>query len=163
MRERRCFMRVPIGLEMTYQVGGQFMPLQLGMTEDLSQEGIRISQPEKLPTGSEVSLSFLLPTGGKLNIRGRVVWCAMKKGISQGLYQAGLRWIHIDTSSRGLLNAFLLDRVEPGASWKGIEGQSTDLMIHDPLSWLNLWRAIAFGALIITLGMIFFSFWLNLR
>lgn len=120
MRERRCFVRVPVGVEVSYQTGESATP-RLAMSEDISQEGMRISQPELLERGTEISISFVLPSGGRLELAGKVVWCSKWSGPGQNLYHAGLRWLQIHAGARAHLNAFLIDRIEPGTPIMGID------------------------------------------
>lgn len=121
MRERRCFVRVPVGVEISYQSGEEPSSPRLGMSEDVSQEGMRICQPEPLEKGKEILVSFSLPSGGRLEIAGKVVWCSKGSGPNQALYHAGLRWIQVPQAVRSRLNAFLIERIEPGTPILGFD------------------------------------------
>lgn len=121
MRERRCFVRVPVGVEVSYHFGEEADAPHLGMSEDVSQEGMRISQPEPLEKGKEILVSFSLPSGGRMEITGKVVWCSNRPGAGQQLYHAGLRWIQINQTVRSRLNSFLIERIVPGTPIMGFD------------------------------------------
>ena len=113
MRERRTYIRFPVGLEAIYQIIQEMGPPRLGMTTDLSLGGARLSQPETLTPGHEVNVTITLPKEGKITLKGVVVWCR-EVANDQIEHQAGVRWVEINPTSQARLNAFLNDRFLAG-------------------------------------------------
>ncbi len=109
--ERRSSTRIPIGLETTYKISESTAPVRLGMTADLSLDGMRLCQIERIEPGREVSLTFLLPTQGQMTLAGKVVWC-QELGSGQQGYQAGIQWLRPTAATRARLNAFYIDRIQ---------------------------------------------------
>ena len=113
MKERRAYIRFPIGLETLYQVIQETGSARLGMSFDVSLGGMRLSQPEALAPGHEVNITITLPQEGKITLKGSVVWC--REGMSGEVdHQTGIRWTEINPASQARLNAFLSERFLSG-------------------------------------------------
>ena len=110
--ERRRFVRVPIGLESSCQVGDGGGLSHAGVGEDLSLGGMRVRQQEPLALGRKVQVVFSLPEEGRVSLGGIVVWCRPSDKF-QGSYEAGLRWEESTPASQARLNAFLTQRTHP--------------------------------------------------
>ena len=109
--ERRSCVRIPIGLETTYKVSGALLP-QLAMSTDLSLEGMRLSQINRLEPGQQVVLTFTLPDQGEIILSGKVVWSREVKTNAEKGCQAGVRWLEPNPETRARLNAFYVDRLQ---------------------------------------------------
>ncbi len=107
MRERRAFIRVPVGVETTYQMVSVNIPPRLGLSEDLSLGGMRLSQVEALEPGRSITMNVSLPEG-QISLRGIVIWCRQAQTLGrQSGYQSGLRWLEVTPVAQARLNAFL--------------------------------------------------------
>lgn len=109
MHERRAYIRVPVGVETTYQVLNDLSPPRFGMSEDLSLGGMRITPSERLDPGERVSVHFTLPREGKISLTGVVVWSRVSSNGGDAC-DAGIRWVEVNPSAQARLNAFLTDR-----------------------------------------------------
>ena len=179
MRERRCFVRVPVGVEVSYQLPEETDAPHLGMSEDLSQEGMRICQPAPLEKGKMMLVSFSLPSAGRLAVEGKVVWCSDRHGAGQQLYHAGLRWVPMNQAMRSRLNAFLVERIVPGTSIMGFDTSPPVIHSINPpppaveipapaapkvtSSLLIRWGAIALALLAVALLGVLIGFWVYPR
>lgn len=154
MRERRSFVRIPLGLETTYQVIGEATAPRLGLSEDLSLGGLRLSEPEPLEPGSGISMNVTLPVQGPMVLRGMVAWCrpvGSNDDRRNGHYWAGIRWLEINPAARARLNAFLTERTHSQA----VAVSLLRLPNGGHLFW---WRIIGLGVLAFLLLLIARSF-----
>ncbi|MBI1952905.1 MAG: PilZ domain-containing protein [Candidatus Omnitrophica bacterium] len=115
MQERRVFVRIPVGIDLTYQVNEGLTPPRLGISEDLSLGGMRFRPLERLEAGQRIAVTLDFPKVGKAVLNGLVVWSRDLMGNSPG-YQAGLRWDEISPSDQTRLNAFIVEHARPKAS-----------------------------------------------
>lgn len=110
MYEKRVHIRVPIGVEGSYQPVSRLAPPRLGMTRDISLGGARFVSTERLEPGGKVSLTLSLPKEGELIFTGLVVWSRMaEQGTGQVAYESGLCWQSIEPHAQARLNSFLTD------------------------------------------------------
>ena len=72
LHELRRYVRVPIVLEVTMDVGNGVR--LAGLTRDISYGGLSISTWENIYPDADVETSFTLPDGSAVAVRGRVVW-----------------------------------------------------------------------------------------
>ena len=156
MRERRGFVRVPLGLEVRYQSSEESM---LGMSIDLSRDGMRMSQPDRLEVGRELWVNLALPTHGEVSFRGIVIWCGKKEGREQGLYETGLRWVEMDQPVKARLNTFLDERIQPGESVFGIGSHLTGQVIPSYAAPVNWWRRITLMVILVAGTVFLVKFW----
>lgn len=154
MHERRAFVRIPLGLETTYQVIGEAALPRLGLSEDLSLGGLRLSEPELLEPGSGISMNMTLPVQGPMVLRGMVAWCrpvGSNGNRRNGHYRAGIRWLEIHPGAQARLNAFLTERTH---------SQAVAVPLPKPPHGVHLfwWRIIGLGVLAFLLLLIARSF-----
>lgn len=72
LHELRRYVRVPIVLEVSMDIGGGVR--HAGLTRDISYGGLSISTWENIYPDADVETSFTLPDGSAVQVRGRVVW-----------------------------------------------------------------------------------------
>ena len=142
MRERRAYIRVPVGLEATYQIVQEMGPPRLGLSVDLSAGGMRLHQPERLTPGHEVSLSAILPRAGQVTLRGIIVW-SREAVNGRGGHQAGIRWIEVSPAAQARLNAFLTEYTRSS----GPAVSSIELLTPAPINWPKVLLASLVGFL----------------
>ncbi len=110
MYEKRVHIRVPVGLEGSYQPTTRLASPRLGMTRDISLGGARFSSAERLEPGGKVSLTLSLPREGEVILTGVVVWSRMmEQGGGQVGYESGLCWQNVDAQAQARLNSFLTE------------------------------------------------------
>ncbi len=107
MDERRSTIRVPVGLEGTYQRLGDLSGPRLGITEDISLGGLRLSSASPLQAGDHVAIEMKLPQQGAVSLKGLVVWSRQIEESGQRNYESGLRWDEVDAHAQARLNAFV--------------------------------------------------------
>ena len=129
MRERRSFIRMPVGLEISYQAEEGKSPFRLAVTEDLSLGGMQVWQPQPLDVGQKVNVSFYLPREGQVALRGVVVW-SRESVNGRGGYKTGIQWEELHPPSQARLNAFLIERTKTPHSIPPKAGPSA---IHCPV------------------------------
>lgn len=112
MDERRTTIRVPAGVEGTYQVLQRATPPRLGVTEDLSPGGMRFACPDLLYPGDNVAVKLNFPNEGTVALTGVVRWSREFVNSNQEGCEAGLLWTEIDPHAQARLNAFLSDRTQ---------------------------------------------------
>lgn len=150
MDERRADIRIPVGLEGTYQVLSRGAPSRLGITEDMSGAGMRFACPDLLYPGDTVSLHFDLPKEGSIEMTGVVRWS--RESNQQGC-QAGLCWTDINPRAQARLNAFLSDRTQ---------ANSSVLFSKAQLPVLIRWPLAITSGLVLASGLLFFA-WIWFR
>ena len=139
MLERRCYIRVPIGVEATYQVVEKLIAPRLGISEDLSLGGMRLTQPECLEPGHPIIVTLSLPVEGQVVLQGCVIWCREAVERRNG-HKAGIRWVEVSPIAQARLNAFLTQRTRSGFSFS----PPPPVLLQPPV----LWRNVAFFALV---------------
>ena len=153
MRERRGFIRIPVGLEVCYQAAEGKRPLRLAMTEDLSLGGMQIWQPEPLEQGQKVNVDFTLPKEGHVALHGVVAWC--REAVNgRGGYKAGIQWEELHPPSQARLNAFLIDRTKSRSQYSRVPKIQSASAIIWP-------RALSLGVFIFALLLAGGLFWLD--
>lgn len=158
MRERRAYVRVPAGLEVTYQIAQPSVPARLGMGEDLSFGGMRLWLPERLDPGHKLSLNLTFPEGIQTTFQGMVVW-SQEVGDGKGGFRCGIRWAALNPISQARLNAFLTSRTRPSPdSLKG----TTSSAPKPPIFWPRAIALAALGFALLTLAGILWVEWYRL-
>lgn len=109
MNERRAHVRVPVGIEGTYQLVGDLSGPHLGMTQDISLGGLRFSSGRRLEPGEKVSVQMVLPAEGQVSMIGRVVWSREVQEAGQRNFESGLFWEEIGAPARERLSAFVTE------------------------------------------------------
>ncbi|MDO8730488.1 MAG: PilZ domain-containing protein [Candidatus Omnitrophota bacterium] len=110
MYEKRVHIRVPVGVEGSYQPTTRLAGPRLGMTRDISLGGARFVSPERLEPGGKISLTLSLPKEGEVILTGVVVWSRlMQQGRGQIGYESGLCWQNVDARAQARLNSFLTE------------------------------------------------------
>ena len=110
MYEKRVHIRVPVGVEGSYQPTTRLAAPRLGMTRDISLGGARFVSTERLEPGGKISLTLSLPKEGEVILTGTVVWSRLtEQGGGQVGYESGLCWQNVDAHAQARLNSFLTD------------------------------------------------------
>lgn len=110
MYEKRVHIRVPVGVEGSYQPTTRLAAPRLGMTRDISLGGARFVCPERLEPGGKISLTLSLPREGEVTLTGVVVWSRLtEQGGGQVGYESGLCWQNVDVRAQARLNSFLTE------------------------------------------------------
>ncbi len=151
MQERRVFVRIPVGIDLTYQVKEGLTPPRLGLTEDLSLGGMRFRPLERMEAGQRISVTLDFPKQGKAILHGLVVW-SREVPIQAGGYQAGVRWDDIPPADQARLNAFVVEHMRPRSSLN---------LSASPARGINLRRAILLSLLGFLLIMVGARLWVN--
>jgi DNA-binding response OmpR family regulator len=103
VRERRRYFRFPIEIPVHVKVP-QSQEIT-ATTTNLSEGGMAIRIPAKLPKDTSVALRFKLPvTNITLELKGQVAWI-------DGTRQAGIRFVEVPQSSQYQLDKWLTDRL----------------------------------------------------
>lgn len=103
VRERRRYFRFPIEIPVHVKVP-QSQEIA-ATTTNLSEGGMAIRIPAKLPKDTPVALRFKLPvTNITLELKGQVAWI-------DGTRQAGIRFVEVPQSSQYQLDKWLTDRL----------------------------------------------------
>ncbi len=139
MYEKRVHIRVPVGVEGSYQPITRLAAPRLGMTRDISLGGARFSSPERLEPGGKISLTLSLPKEGEVTLTGVVVWSRMAdQRVGQIGYESGLCWQNVDARAQARLNSFLTEYTR--------SDRSTVIFTSGPASAPIQWtRVITFG------------------
>jgi uncharacterized protein (TIGR02266 family) len=69
--ERRTAVRVDLNVGVGFRSGSNFYT---GFTSDISEGGLFVASHMLQPIGSELALTFALPTGPEISVRGIVRW-----------------------------------------------------------------------------------------
>jgi len=148
MFERRTHIRVPAGIEGSYQPFKLLAAPRLGITQDLGLGGMRFSSAERLQPGEKVSIELTLPQEGSVGIRAVVLWCREAPG-AMGGYESGLRWTDLEPAAQARLNAFLTSYTRSRAGSVIAASLTAPRQVHWPrtlalallLSFLAFWAA----------------------
>ena len=139
MYEKRIHIRVPVGIEGSYQPVTRLAAPRLGMTRDISLGGARFASAERLEPGGKISLTLSLPKQGEVVLTGVVVWSRMtEQEAGQIGYESGLCWQNVDAHAQARLNSFLTDYTRSDSAAVIISRVQPNRVI----SWS---RALAFG------------------
>ena len=110
MYEKRVHIRVPVGIEGSYQPITRLAAPRLGITKDISLGGARFSSADRMEPGAKVSMVLALPKQGEVTLTGLVVWSRMAQPQPGEVgYEAGLCWENVDAHAQARLNSFLTD------------------------------------------------------
>ena len=140
MYEKRVHIRVPVGIEGSYQPTTRLAAPRLGMTRDISLGGARFASSDRLEPGDKISLSLSLPKEGEMVLTGVVVWSRIgEQRAGQAAYESGLCWENVDAHAQARLNSFLTDYTRSDGSTVIVSSAQA----ASPLSWYP--RAIAAG------------------
>lgn len=107
MRERRSTIRIPVGVEGTYELAKGLGGPRLALSQDISQGGMRLVSAERLQPGDRIQISVQLPIQGPITMLGTVVWARETSQAGQTGYECGLRWTDLNPPSQARLNAFI--------------------------------------------------------
>lgn len=80
-----------------------------GLSEDVSRGGLFVATYGMLPIGTDIELSFSLPSGHRIRAHGRVVWLreVRDEGLSPGM---GIAFQQLDDEDEAAVRSFLLER-----------------------------------------------------
>lgn len=155
MDERRSTIRVPVGMEGTYQLLGDLSGPRLGLTQDISLGGVRLASAERLPPGEKVSISLNLPRAGAVSMTGVVLWSREMQEARQQSFEAGLRWLDVDAHTQARLNAFITEYTRA----RSITVETGGVPLPPPMI---VWpRALALAAGLFFLGSLLTAFWIR--
>lgn len=114
MYEKRVHIRIPTGIEGSYQPVTRLAIPRTGITRDISQGGVRFASMDRLEPGEKISLVLSLPEQGDVALTGMVVWSRMQnEGVRGAGYEAGLSWQNVDAHAQARLNSFLINHARP--------------------------------------------------
>ncbi len=110
MYEKRVHIRIPAGIEGSYQPITRLAAPRLGITLDISLGGARFASTDHLEPGAKVSMVLSLPKQGPVTLTGLVVWSrSAERRPGETGYEAGLCWENVDAHAQARLNSFLTD------------------------------------------------------
>ena len=110
MYEKRVHIRIPAGIEGSYQPITRLAAPRLGITRDISLGGARFSSSDRMEPGAKVSMALSLPKQGEVTLTGLVVWSRIAEPRPGEVgYEAGLCWENVDPHAQARLNSFLTD------------------------------------------------------
>lgn len=158
MNERRVHLRVPVGLEGTYQLLGDLSGPRLGMTEDVSLGGLRLSSADRLQPGDSVAITLKFPEQGQVSVTGVVVWSREFDESGQRNFESGLRWTEIDAHAKARLNAFVTEYTRGGL--RSFATTFAGITLLSPVRWQ---LAVGTGLALFAIGMLLFSQWMEHR
>ena len=140
MKERRSTIRIPVGVEGTYELAKGLSGPRLALSQDISHGGMRLTSAERLQPGDRIQISVQLPIQGPVTMQGTIIWSRETSRAGQTGYDCGLRWTDVNPPSQARLNAF-------------ITGQARiDLTPSDftpPLSSAIRWPRVAFVSFVV--------------
>jgi len=138
MYEKRIHIRIPAGIEGSYQPMTRLAAPRLGITRDMSLGGARFASTDRIEPGAKISMVLSLPKQGEVNLTGLVVWSRLAElRPGETGYEAGLRWENVDLHAQARLNSFLIDYTHFA---------KPVIITSDPANSSISWpRAIAFG------------------
>lgn len=139
MYEKRVYIRVPVGIEGSYQPITRLAAPRLGMTRDISLGGARFASTERLEPGGKISLTLSLPKQGEVIFTGIVVWSRMtEQDGGQVGYESGFCWKDVDAHAQARLNSFLTDYTRS-------DTETVIVSRVQPSQFISWPRAVAFG------------------
>lgn len=104
--ERRSWGRVELKADIGLHTSTQFYA---GLSNDISEGGIFVATVQPLPIGSEVVLSFMLPSGHAVATHGRVAWLSSPRD-EEGQPGMGVRFERLEPHHRTAIEGFLRHR-----------------------------------------------------
>ncbi len=104
--ERRDRARVSLEVDIGLHSATQFYA---GISGDISEGGLFISTGRPFPIGTDLTVSFVLPSGVAIATLGTVAWHAPPSD-TQAMPGMGVRFSRLDASEREAIDAFLARR-----------------------------------------------------
>ena len=96
IKERRKFKRFDAYMNVQYRTQDGKTGEGVGLSKDLSREGIKVSTDRVLSAGSLVDLEIQLPDETRpVHTTGKVMW-SVKGGVEQGSFESGVCFLLID-------------------------------------------------------------------
>ena len=141
MRERRSTIRIPVGVEGTYELAKGLSGPRLALAQDVSLGGMRLVAAEHLQPGDRVQISVSLPLQGAVTIRGVVVWAHEANRAGQVDYECGLRWMEIHPASQARVNAFITGHTRTELTPQDFAGIVLTPVVR--------WSRVAFGSFVV--------------
>jgi len=103
--ERRRYQRKQLETELTFESQHNFYT---GFTEDISEGGLFLATYELLPLGSELEVTFTLPTGQIIKASGLVRWVRDPRDESPGAPPGmGIQFDELLREDRAAIQAFI--------------------------------------------------------
>lgn len=146
MKNRRTYLRIPIGVKAQFQLAKErgVVP-RPAVAQNISMIGMRLSPVEELPLGQKVSVTLALPHAGKVRLSGVVVWAQLAhRGTRE--YDVGLRWTALAVADQAKLNAFLTEQRAQAPGGLGSVRSFRSLGIW---TWVVLVGLIMFAVLLV--------------
>jgi len=139
MYEKRVHIRVPVGLEGSYQPLTRLAAPRIGMTRDISLGGARFVSTERMEPGSKIAMTLSMPKEGEVGVTGLVVWSRpAAAGAGETPYESGLFWQNVDAHAQARLNSFLTDYTRTDEASVFVSSLPRGLLVSWP-------RTFAFG------------------
>jgi uncharacterized protein (TIGR02266 family) len=101
----RVYDRIPLSLQVEYRTAGAFL---VAYTSNLSKGGLFIETDSPLAVGTELSLSFAIPSAGPIQVRAVVAWIrpAPADGKPAGM---GVEFEHLDARHGEIIDGIAAD------------------------------------------------------
>lgn len=104
-RERRDRSRVALDVDIGLHSETNFFS---GFGDDISEGGLFVATYDLLPVGTQLSLSFVVPLGPQVNVRGRVAWIREAVTMNSELHPGmGVEFEDLDADGARAIQAFL--------------------------------------------------------
>ena len=104
-RERRDRSRVALDVDIGLHSETNFFA---GFGDDISEGGLFVATYDLLPVGTQLSLSFVVPLGPQVNVRGRVAWIREAVTMNSELHPGmGVEFEDLDADGARAIQAFL--------------------------------------------------------
>lgn len=82
-----------------------------GFGDDVSEGGIFVATYDRLPIGTELTLSFVLPSGAQVVVRGRVAWLREGSGFDSEFHPGmGVSFADLDEAGRAAIREYMQHR-----------------------------------------------------
>jgi c-di-GMP-binding flagellar brake protein YcgR len=110
MREKRRFIRFNIALKDAYIVKKEPRTEKLGITKDLSAQGMQLLTSDKLSSGDKLDLKLFVPEAlNPAHIKGIVMWSRDLESSKSHPYSAGIDFGKIEEDNKNTFLKFLCD------------------------------------------------------
>ena len=110
MKEKRRFIRFEMASKVDYIVGKEPKVEKMGITKNVSAEGIQLLTEEKLDTGKKISFKMFTPEAlNPAHLNGRILW---SKEISKGeklSYCSGIEFGKVEEDNKNTFLKYLCD------------------------------------------------------
>lgn len=108
MREKRRFIRFDVSLKVTYIVQREPKIEKIGLTKDISAQGIQLLTVDKLEQGDKLDLKIFVPDAmNPAHIKGAVVWLKTLEHPKSYAYSAGVDFGKIEEDNKNTFLKFL--------------------------------------------------------